>query len=178
MAARPDEWDEAWVEAAIARHRWNQRRQAEFEARVGVTEVSVHSPDALVEVRVRADGSIRKVDVVGPLHGRTGVEVSRAIGAALGAAAGAADWARRTLYAEMFGRYPAAGLPGVPAGGPPGVAGGGGPAAQPAWSIGTGSSASRARSVPDWAGTSQDASGRGASGSGCQCRQTRSTPTG
>lgn len=93
------ELDEAWVEEAIARQRGVERLRAEFEAWVGKAEVSVHSPDELVEVRVCADGSIRKVSV-GPLHGRTGGEVSRAVDAAVGAAADAADWARRTLYAE------------------------------------------------------------------------------
>jgi hypothetical protein len=93
------ELDEAWVEEAIARHRRTERLQAEFDAWVGTAEVSVQSPDELVEVRVCADGSIRRVSV-GPLQGRTGVEVSRSIDAAIGAAADAADWARRTLYAE------------------------------------------------------------------------------
>jgi DNA-binding protein YbaB len=100
------ELSEAWVEQAIARHRWHERLQAEFDARLSMTEVSVQSPDELVEVRVAADGSVRQVNLVGPLHGRTNVEVSRSIAAALGAAADAADWARRTLYADLFGRYP------------------------------------------------------------------------
>jgi hypothetical protein len=95
------ELDEAWVEEAIARQRTVERLQVEFEAWVGAAEVSVHSPDELVEVRVCADGSIRKVSV-GPLQGRSGVEVSRAVDAAVGAAADAADWARRTLYAEAM----------------------------------------------------------------------------
>lgn len=94
-----NELDEAWVEEAIARHRRVERLQAAFEAWVGAAEVSVRTPDELVEVRVCADGSIRKVSV-GPLQGRTGADVSRSIDAAIGAAADAADWARRTLYAE------------------------------------------------------------------------------
>jgi hypothetical protein len=93
------ELDETWVEEAIARHRSAERLQAEFDAWVGTAEVSVHSPDELVEVRVGADGSIREVSI-GALDGRTGTEVSRSVDAALGAAADAADWARRTLYAE------------------------------------------------------------------------------
>jgi hypothetical protein len=104
------ELDEAWVEEAIARHRGVERLQAAFETWLATAEVSVHSPDELVEVRVCADGSIRSVSV-GPLQGRTGVEVSRSIDAAIGAAADAADWARRTLYAEAaraqgsYGRF-------------------------------------------------------------------------
>ncbi|MGH3679787.1 MAG: YbaB/EbfC family nucleoid-associated protein [Natronosporangium sp.] len=102
-----EELDESWVQAAIADYRRAQRLQAEFAARVGAAEVTVASADELVEVRVRADGSIRTVNVVGSLQGRTDRELSRSINAALGAAGAAADWARRTLYAETVGRYPA-----------------------------------------------------------------------
>ncbi|MPZ25582.1 MAG: YbaB/EbfC family DNA-binding protein [Micromonosporaceae bacterium] len=101
-----EELDESLVQEAIAYYRWNERMQADFAARVGAAEVSVQSPDELVEVRVRVDGSVRMVNLVGSLQGRTDVEVSRSINAALGAAADAADWARRTLYAETVGRYP------------------------------------------------------------------------
>jgi hypothetical protein len=96
------ELDEAWVEEAIARHRRTERLRAGFEEWVRTAEVSVHSPDQLVEVRVCADGSIRNVSLAGPLRGRTDAEVSRSIEAAVGAAADAADWARRTLYAELL----------------------------------------------------------------------------
>lgn len=102
------ELTEAWVEQAIAFHRRHEQRQAAFDALVRVTEVSIRSPDQLVEVRVGADGTVRGVDVVGPLAGRTTVEVSRSIDAALGATADAAAWARRTLYAAVSG----AGQPG------------------------------------------------------------------
>jgi hypothetical protein len=96
------ELDEAWVEEAIARYRRTERLRAGFDEWIGTTEVSIHSPDRLVEVRVGADGAIRKVSVVGPLQGRTDAEVSRSIDAAVGSAAEAADWARRTLYAELL----------------------------------------------------------------------------
>ena len=99
------EIDEAWVEEAIARHRRIERLRAELDARLATTEVTVTSPDELVEVRVAADGSVRKVTIVGSLQGRTNVEVSRSIEAAMSAAADAAQWARRTLYAETFGGY-------------------------------------------------------------------------
>lgn len=112
------ELDEAWVAEAIAHHRRTERLQAEFAARVGAAEVSVHSPDELIEVLVSADGSVRKVAVVGPLQGRTNVEVTRSIDAALGAAADAAGWARRTLYAETFGGYPPHDWSGAAGGGP------------------------------------------------------------
>jgi hypothetical protein len=96
-----EELDEAWVEEAIARQRGVERLRAAFEAWVGAAEVSIHSPDELVEVRVCADGSIRNVSVGSP-HGRTGAELSQSIEAAVGAATEAADWARRTLYAEAM----------------------------------------------------------------------------
>jgi DNA-binding protein YbaB len=99
------EIDEAWVEEAITRYRRIEQLQAEFDTRVTKTEVTVHSPDQLVEVTVCADGSIRKVVVVGSLAGRTNVEVSRSIEAAMSAATDAAEWARRTVYAETFGDY-------------------------------------------------------------------------
>jgi hypothetical protein len=101
------ELDEAWVQAAITHYRRSEQWQAELESWLGAAEVSVHSPDQLVEVRVSPDGSIRRVAVVGSLRDRTSVEVSRSIDAAVGAAAAAADWARRTLYAEaLSGRAP------------------------------------------------------------------------
>lgn len=99
------EIDEAWVEEAITRYRRIEQLQVEFDARVAKTEVTVHSPDELVEVQVCADGTVRKVSIVGSLQGRSNVEVSRSIEAALSAAGDAAEWARRTLYAETFGGY-------------------------------------------------------------------------
>jgi DNA-binding protein YbaB len=99
------EIDEAWVEEAISRYRRIEQLQAEFDVRVAKTEVTVHSPDHLVEVLVCADGSVRRVTIVGSLQGRTNVEVSRSVEAAMSAAADAAEWARRTLYAETFGSY-------------------------------------------------------------------------
>lgn len=97
------ELDEAWVEEAIARHRSVERLRAGFDEWVRSAEVCVRSPDQLVEVRVCADGAIRKVSVIGPLRGRTEAEVARSIDTAVGSAAEAADWARRTLYAEVLG---------------------------------------------------------------------------
>jgi hypothetical protein len=100
------EIDEAWVEEAIERFRRIETLQAEFDRALSGVEVTVHSPDGLVEVRVSADGAIRDVSVVGSLSGRTGAEVSRAIRAAIGAARDAAGWARQKLHAETFGGYP------------------------------------------------------------------------
>ncbi len=100
------EIDEAWVEEAITRYRRIDQLREQFRELVSRTEVTVHSPDKLVEVVVCADGTIRRVTVVGDLHGRTNDEVSRAVEAAVTSAADAARWARRTLYAETFAGYP------------------------------------------------------------------------
>jgi DNA-binding protein YbaB len=99
------EIDEAWVDEAITRYRRIEQLQEEFEARLAKTEVTVHSPDQLVEVTVGADGSIRRVTIVGSLAGRSNVEVSGSIEAAVSSAAEAAQWARRTVYVETFGDY-------------------------------------------------------------------------
>lgn len=182
---RVSELDEAWVEEAIARHRWYERLLAELPGWASRTEVSIHSPDQLVEVRVTADGTVRQVDLVGPLHGRTTAEVSRSVQQALSGATEAAGWARRILYAEALGRFPEAAPAAAPPTAPP-AAPDGQPAPpdrpdRPGQSGGattTGSSASRGRSEPGRAGTTQEESGLGASGSTRQRRQIRSTPIG
>lgn len=99
------EIDEAWVEEAIERYRRIEALQAEFDKAMGGVEVTVHSPDGLVEVVVTADGTIRDVTVVGSLHGRTNVDVSRSIKAAVTAAHQAARWAREKLHADTFADY-------------------------------------------------------------------------
>lgn len=99
------EIDEAWVEDAIERYRRIEALQAEFDKAMSGVEVTVHSPDGLVEVVVAADGAIRDVAVVGSLHGRTNVEVSRSIQAAVTAAHDAARWARQKLQSDTFGDY-------------------------------------------------------------------------
>lgn len=99
------EIDEAWVEEAIERYRRIEDLQAEFEKAMSGVEVTVHSPDGLVEVVVCADGQIRDVTVVGSLQGRSNVEVSRALKAAVTAAHDAARWARQKLHADVFGDY-------------------------------------------------------------------------
>jgi DNA-binding protein YbaB len=102
------EIDEGWIEDAIERYRRIEAVQAEFDKAVRAIEVTVHSPDGLVEVVVTADGTIRDV-AVGPLHGRSNVELSRSIRAAVVAAADAAKWARQKVHAETFSDYHALG---------------------------------------------------------------------
>ena len=64
------EIDEAFIEAAVERYQRLDARLAEFEKALAGVEVTVSSPDGLVEVVVTADGTIRDVQVSGPLAGR------------------------------------------------------------------------------------------------------------
>ena len=99
------EIDETFIEEAIERYRRLDERMAEFDKAVRTVEVTVRSPDGTVEVLVTADGTIRDVTVTGPLSGRSGEDLSRAIRQAVTAAADAAAWARTTLHAETFNEY-------------------------------------------------------------------------
>ena len=99
------EIDEAWIEDAIERYRRIESLQADFEKAARAVEVTVRSPDDLVEVVVTAGGTVRDVTILGSLHGRTSADVSRSIRAAVSAAEDAAEWARRKLHGEMFGDY-------------------------------------------------------------------------
>lgn len=99
------EIDEAWVEEAIERYRRIEALQDEFDKALRGIEVTVHSPDGLVQVVVSADGHIQDVSITGTLHGRSSVDVSRSIQAAVAAAHDAARWARQKLHRETFGGY-------------------------------------------------------------------------
>ncbi len=99
------EIDEAWIEGAIERYRRIESLQAEFDRAVSGVEVTVRSPDGLVEVLVAADGVISDVRFLGPLHNRAPADVARAVRAAVTAAADAARWAREKLHIETFGEY-------------------------------------------------------------------------
>ena len=99
------EIDEAFIEAAIERYQRLEALLAQFDKAVSGVEVTVSSPDGLVEVVVTADGTIRDVTITGSLAGRTNAEVSRSVRQAVAAAADAASWARSKLHAETFGEY-------------------------------------------------------------------------
>ncbi|MEV1287773.1 YbaB/EbfC family nucleoid-associated protein [Micromonospora sp. NPDC049679] len=99
------EIDEAWIEEAVERYRHIESLQAEFDKAVHGVEVTVRSPDGLVEVVVTAAGAITDVRIFGALHGRTSVELARSVHAAVTAAADAARWAREKLHGETFGDY-------------------------------------------------------------------------
>lgn len=96
------EIEECWVAQAIERQRRFDRLGEELETGLRSATLSVRSPDDLVEVRVRADGSVDRVTLHGPVDADRGGDLSRAIDVAVGAAAEAARWARRTLYAELL----------------------------------------------------------------------------
>lgn len=98
------EIDETWIEEAVERYRRIDALLAEFDKAVTTVEVSVRSPDGLVEVVVTADGTIRDVRI-DQVRGQTGAELSRSVRAAVTAATDAAAWARQKLHAETFGDY-------------------------------------------------------------------------
>jgi DNA-binding protein YbaB len=100
------EVDESWIEQAIERYRRIEQVQAEFERALAKVDVTVRSPDGLVEVVVGADGAIREVVISDSALGRGSRELSRAVQAAVTAAADAASWARAKLYQDMFSDYP------------------------------------------------------------------------
>src|SRR5262249_18449873 len=88
------EIDEAWIEEAIERYQRIEHLQAQFERTLAKVDVTVRSPDGLVEVVVTADGVIRDVVISDSAQGRSPRELSRAVHAAVTAAADAASWAR------------------------------------------------------------------------------------
>lgn len=99
------EIDESWVEEAIERYRRIESLQAEFDLAVREVEVSVRSPDGLVEVVVTAGGVVTDVRFLAPIQGRANSEVARSVLAAVTATTDAARWAREKLHAETFGEY-------------------------------------------------------------------------
>jgi DNA-binding protein YbaB len=99
------EIDEAWIEEAIERHRRIEKLQTEFDQAVVGVEVTVRSPDGLVEVVVLGDGTIKDVVISESFHGRSARDLSRAVQAAVSAAADAAKWARAKLHQDMFGEF-------------------------------------------------------------------------
>jgi DNA-binding protein YbaB len=103
------EIDEAWIEEAVERYRRIETVLAEFAKAATSIEVTVRSPDGMVEVLVTADGTIRDVRILGSLAGRSNVDVSRSVREAVTAAADAATWARQKLQTETFGDFRALG---------------------------------------------------------------------
>jgi DNA-binding protein YbaB len=98
--------DEVWIDEAIERYERGERLVADFEKALAGVDVTVRSPDGLVEVVVSANGTIRDVVISEAARGRSSPELSRAVREAVTAAADAAEWARRRLHQEMFGEFP------------------------------------------------------------------------
>jgi DNA-binding protein YbaB len=98
------EIDDAWIDEAIERYRSIETRLAEFNEAITGVEVTVRSPDDVVEVVVTADGTVRDVRIRGA-EALSSAELSRSVRAAVTAAADAAGWARQKLHAETFGAY-------------------------------------------------------------------------
>jgi len=97
------EIDEAWIEEAVASYRRIEQRQAEYDRSLAEIEVTVRSPDDMVEVTVGGQGAVIGVAIVGDLRGHTAADLNRSLQATLVAARDAADWARRKLHHEVFG---------------------------------------------------------------------------
>jgi DNA-binding protein YbaB len=97
------EIDETWIDEAVERYQRIEDRRAELDRAAKSVEVTVRSPDGLVEVVVTADGTVLDVRIHG--HGHSTGELSRAVREAVTAAADAAAWARQKLHAETFGEY-------------------------------------------------------------------------
>ena len=97
--------DESWIEEAIERYQRIEALQADFDKAMARIDVTVASPDGLVEIVVGADGVIREVVISESAQGRPVRELSRAVQAAVTAAADAAAWARARLRQDMFGEY-------------------------------------------------------------------------
>ena len=102
--------DETWIEDAIERYQRLDRVMADFDRALAKVDVTVHSPDGLVEVVVAADGTIREVSISDSAQGRPTRELARSVQAAVTAAADAARWARAKLHSDMFSDYRDLGL--------------------------------------------------------------------
>ena len=99
------EVDESWIEEAIERYQRIEMLQSDFDQALAKLDVTVRSPDGLVEIVVSADGVIRDVVISESAHGRPVRELSRAVQAAVTSAADAANWARAKLHQDMFAEY-------------------------------------------------------------------------
>jgi DNA-binding protein YbaB len=97
------EIDEAWIEQAIERYQRIATLQADFDRALTKVDVTVRSPDGLVEIVVGADGVIRDVVISEAAQGRPVRELSKAVQAAVTAAAAASEWARARVQQDVFG---------------------------------------------------------------------------
>jgi DNA-binding protein YbaB len=102
----PREIDEAFVEEAIEQYRRIEALREEFRRATADLEVTVRSPDGVVEIVVTGAGEFREVSIVdgsvAPEHAR---ELARSVLAACQAVSGAREWAKDKLYEEHFRDY-------------------------------------------------------------------------
>ncbi|HEX5741993.1 MAG TPA: YbaB/EbfC family nucleoid-associated protein [Pilimelia sp.] len=110
--------DEAWLEEAAARHRRIGQLRAQLERAAHEIEVTVRSPDGLVEVRVTAAGSIVDVRLGAGACSRPAATLAQSIKAAVVSAIDGARWARQKIERDLFADYacltPATTPPGDP----------------------------------------------------------------
>jgi len=99
------EIDEAFIDEAIERYQRVEVQLAEFNQACAAMDVTVRSPDGLVEVIVTLAGTIRDVVIDERLLDEPGHTVSTSVRLAVSAAADAAMWARQKLHAETFADY-------------------------------------------------------------------------
>ncbi|WP_229783808.1 YbaB/EbfC family nucleoid-associated protein [Pilimelia anulata] len=106
LGSDPDGYvDEAWLEEAAARFRRIGRLRERLAGASHEIEVSVRSPDELVEVRVTAAGSIVDVRLAAGACARPAAELAHSIKAAVTSALDGAQWARHKLERDLFAEY-------------------------------------------------------------------------
>jgi DNA-binding protein YbaB len=107
----PREIDEAYVEEAIGQYRRIQALRDEYAKAAAELEVTVRSPNGLVEIVVTGAGEFRDVVITKP--DQDAGELAKAMLAACQAVSSAREWARHKLYEEHFRDYQPL-LPGRP----------------------------------------------------------------
>ncbi|MGH3738866.1 MAG: YbaB/EbfC family nucleoid-associated protein [Micromonosporaceae bacterium] len=102
----PREIDEAFIEEAIEQYRKIDEQRREFGKAIVDVEVTVRSPDGLVEIVVTGGGEFREVTIAEEALDPRGTErLEQAVLAACQAASHAGSWARKKLYEEKFSDY-------------------------------------------------------------------------
>ncbi|MGH3714504.1 MAG: YbaB/EbfC family nucleoid-associated protein [Micromonosporaceae bacterium] len=103
----PREIDEAFIEEAIEQYRKIDEQRQEFGKAIVDIEVTVRSPDGLVEIVVTGAGEFRDVTIADEaLDPDKGSEqLAQSVLSACQAASHAGQWARQKLYDENFRDY-------------------------------------------------------------------------
>ena len=103
----PRDIDEAFVEEAIEHYRKIDAQREEFEKALVDIELTVRSPDSLVEIVVNGAGEFREVTIADEAFDpeKTPEQLAASVLAACKAASHAREWARTKLYDERFSDY-------------------------------------------------------------------------